>query len=101
MALGQWLVGALIVLGLIAGVFWLDRFCLWLEDRGWLYYRRKKPSSSAASAWVGMQQFIEPGVKHVVQIKQERRSEEDEEADKERLLAYLLETLDAIPSIWK
>jgi hypothetical protein len=44
-----------------------------------------------------MQQFIEPGVKHVVQIKQEKRSEEDEEADKERLLAYLLEALDTIP----
>ena len=97
MALWQWLVGALIVLGLFSALFWLNRFCLWLEDRGWLYYRRKKPGSSAASAWVAMQQFIEPGVKHVVQIKQERRSEEDEEADKERVLANLSATLDAIP----
>jgi hypothetical protein len=97
MAFWQWLVGALIVLGLFAAVFWLDSFCLWLEDGGWLYYRRKKPSSSAASAWVGMQQFIEPGVKHVIQIKQERRSEQDEEAAKEKLLTYLLEALDAIP----
>ena len=99
MALWQWLLGAFIVVGLFVALFWLDRFCLWLEDRGWLYYRRKKPSSSAASAWVAMQQFIEPGVKHVVQIKQERRSEEDEEADKERVLANLLATLDG-PYLW-
>ena len=97
MALWQWLVGPLIVLGLFVALFWLDRFCLWLEDRGWLYYRRKKPSSSAASAWVAMQQFIEPGVKHVVQIKQEKRSEDDEAAGKERVLANLSATLDAIP----
>ena len=97
MALWQWLVGALIVLGLFAAFFWLDRFCLWLEDRGWLYYRRKKPSGSAASAWVAMQQFVEPGVKHVVQIRQERRSREDEEAGRERILANLLATLDALP----
>jgi hypothetical protein len=44
-----------------------------------------------------MQQFIEPGLKHVVQIKQERRSEEDEEAGRERILANLLATLDALP----
>ena len=44
-----------------------------------------------------MQQFIEPGVKHVVQIKQERRGEEDEEAGRERILANLLATLDALP----
>jgi hypothetical protein len=97
MALWRWLVGALIVLGHFVAFFWLDRFCLWLEDRGWLYYRRKKPSSSAASAWVAIQQFIEPGVKHIVQIKQERRSEEDEEAGGERILANLLATLDALP----
>ena len=97
MALWQWLVGALSVLGLFVALFWLDRLCLWLEDRGWLYYRRKKPSSSAASAWVALQQFIEPGVKHVVQISHERRTEENEEADRERVLANVLATLDAIP----
>src|SRR5262249_40340946 len=47
--------------------------------------------------WVAMQQFIEPGVKHVAQISQERRSEGDEEADKDRLLANILASLDATP----
>ena len=97
MALWQWLVGAVIVLGFLVALFWLDRLCLWLEDRGWLYYRRKKPGSSAASAWVAMQQFIEPGIKHVVQIEQEKRSEDDVEAGKERLLSNLLSSLSAIP----
>jgi hypothetical protein len=41
-----------VAIGLVAAFVSLDRLCLWLEDRGWLYYRRKKPTSSPMSAWV-------------------------------------------------
>jgi hypothetical protein len=92
-----WLLWGLPVVGLVAALYGLDRLCLSLEDRGWLYYRRKKPSSSPMSAWVAMQHFLEPGVKHVVHAGQERRSEDVEEAGKERLLANLLASLDATP----
>ena len=44
-----------------------------------------------------MQQFIEPGVRHVIQIQQEKRSEENEKAGRERLFAYLLARLDSVP----
>src|SRR6266404_5691193 len=97
MSVLHWLLWALVVLGAVAALIGLDRLCLWLEDRGWLYYRRKKPSSSPASSWVALQQFIEPGVKHVIQIKQGKRSEEDEKAGRERLFAYLLTSLDSTP----
>ena len=93
----HWLSIGLAGFGLILALQLLHRLGLWLDNHGWLYYRKKQPSSSPMSAWVGMHQFIEPGVKHVVQIKQARRSEVDEEADKERLLAYLLEALDTNP----
>jgi hypothetical protein len=94
----QWLISGLVGIGLVPALWLLDRLGLWLEDRGWLYYRKKKPTSSSTSAWIGMQQFIEPGVKHVVQIGQDRRSEEDETARKERILANLLASLDAMPA---
>jgi hypothetical protein len=95
MALWYWLTGAVIALALPIAIFWFDRFCLWLEDRGWLYYRNKKPTSSAGSVFVAMQQFIEPKVKHVVQVKQDSRSEQNLVAAKERALNSLLDALDA------
>jgi hypothetical protein len=85
--LTAWLVGILVVLGIGAAVYGLHRTCLWLEDRGLLYYRRK-PDSSPASMWVAMQQFVEPGVKHVREVRQENRKAY-EETCKERLLACL------------
>jgi hypothetical protein len=53
---------------------------------GWLYYRHKKPASSP----VAMQQFVEPGVRHVREIRQGHKQER-----KERLLAYLCDCLEA------
>jgi hypothetical protein len=56
----------------------------WLEDRGWLYYCHKKPESSPATMWVGLQQFIEPGVRHGREIRQVNA-----EQVQQRLLNYL------------
>lgn len=93
----QWLAWGLVAIGIIAILVSLDRLGLWLEDRGWLYYRRKKPTSSPMSALVAMQQFIEPRVKHVVEVRHEKRSETDIEADRERILAMLKEILQSTP----
>jgi hypothetical protein len=93
----HWLLWGLAALAIIAALFGLDRLCLWLEDRGWLYYRHKKPTSSPASCWVGLQQAIEPAVKHVLQVRQEKRGAEDREAARQRLLALLSETVCATP----
>jgi hypothetical protein len=97
MAFWHWVAGAVVVLGLLVALFYFDRFCLWLEDRGWLYYRKKKPTSSSGSVFVALQQFIEPRVKHVVQVKQESRSEQDLQAARERAIGNLLEALAAPP----
>ena len=93
----QWLTWGLAAIGIIAILVSLDRLCLWLEDRGWLYYRRKKPTSSPMSALVAIQQFIEPGLKHVVEVRHEKRSAMEIEADKERILAMLIEILQSTP----
>ena len=69
---------------LVPALRFLDRLGLWLEDRGWLFYKKKKPSSSALGSLVALQQFLEPGVQHVIRANDERR-EEDEA--RERLLS--------------
>jgi hypothetical protein len=62
------ILGVLAVLGLVAALYGLDRLGLWLEDRGLLYYRRKRAQGGSAG-WVALQQFVEPGMKHVCDVR--------------------------------
>jgi hypothetical protein len=72
MDLGYVLLWGLAIAGGAAAVYALHRFCLWLEKRGWLYYKHKKPSSSAASSFVALQQVLEPPTRHVLHVKEEK-----------------------------
>ena len=56
-----------------AALYGLHRLALWLEARGLLYYRYKKPTSSPASCMAALQQILEPPAKHVFQVKEEKR----------------------------
>jgi hypothetical protein len=89
----HWVVWPALAIAIVGAVFGLDRLGLWLEDHGWLYYRRKKPTSGLMTALVGMQQGVEPCVKHVVEVKHHQRSEKEMAAGKARLLALLVEVL--------
>ena len=60
-----WTLAAVIGLG---GLYALHRLALWMEERGYLYYLHKKPSHSAASCFVALQQVIEPKVEHVIHV---------------------------------
>ena len=91
----HWLALVLALVGLLTALYWLDRLGLWLEARGWLYYRHRKPASSPASAWVAVQQFIEPGVRHVREVREERSAEGEEEAGRRWLAASLRAALGA------
>jgi hypothetical protein len=33
----------------MTGLFVLDRFLLWIEARGWIYYRKNKPGRGAST----------------------------------------------------
>lgn len=69
-----WLYVTLGVVGGAAGLYGLHRLALWLEDRGQLYYLRKKPGSIANSA-AELQSFLEPQAKYVVRVKEDRKRE--------------------------
>jgi len=58
-----WIAGAGIVF------FLLDRILLKMESRGWIYYRRKKPTrSSLGNAFLEIQSILEPSKKVLVEI---------------------------------
>ena len=54
----QW---GLIVVGGLGAVYGLHRLGLWLEKRGWLFYKHKKPTSSAAT--------VRPPARHADMVK--------------------------------
>ncbi|MDI6697424.1 MAG: hypothetical protein QME85_00610 [Candidatus Saccharicenans sp.] len=68
----------LVWLAIIAvAIFGLDRLLLAMESRGWIYYRRKKPGSSALGrACLEVQRLLEPSKKYVIQIKEERKEQQ-------------------------
>src|SRR5262249_44501586 len=91
-----WLTWVLIAAALGALLIGLDRLCRSLPGPGWLYSRGQGTGSSPLGAFVAFQQFIEPGVRHVHEIREQRR-EADEAATRAGLLARLLHLLDATP----
>ena len=72
MDLGHVLLWSLILVGGPVVLYRFHRLCLWLEDRGWLYYKHKMPSSPASS-FVDFQQVLEPPTQHILQVKEEKR----------------------------
>jgi hypothetical protein len=73
MSVWQWSAIGLAAVGLGFLLWGLDRLGLWLEARGWLYYRKKQPTSSPMSALFALQKVIEPQVEHVIAVKEENR----------------------------
>ena len=64
-----------LVLAIAAGgtaIYGLHRLCLWMEKRGWLYYRTRKPGGGARS-FIALQEFLEPPTRHVFHIEEHPR----------------------------
>ncbi len=73
----------LISLAVVFGAFILDRLLLWVEDRGWIYYRKRKPNiTSLSTALFQMQAIVQPEKQHIVEQKLEIKEDEDEDGDK-------------------
>ena len=66
----------------VLAVWLVHRTALWLEARGWLYYRDSRPSSSAlGNAFLEVQKLVDPGTRHVLEEKNEIRSEREGAGD--------------------
>jgi len=60
-------------------LFALDRLGLWMEARGWIYWRKVKRKGSGGADVFAAMSFTEPGAHHAVEARQERNGEEDED----------------------
>jgi hypothetical protein len=65
----------LAICGLVFAFVAIDRVALWMERRGWVYWRKRKAGGgggAAAGLLTGFQQIIEPRVEHRIQVMEER-----------------------------
>jgi hypothetical protein len=77
----SWVLSAVVgVASLVAAGWGLHRFCIALEERGYLYYR-KSPEGGGGSGGVlaEMDRLARPSIQHVVEVSDERRRAQDEE----------------------
>ena len=59
----------------------LHHLCLWMERRGWIFYRDRKPSSSAMSgAFLQIEEIFRSGARHEIETREEF-VREDEQGD--------------------
>lgn len=65
--------GALLVL--VALVF-LDRLGLWMERRGWIYWRKRRSRGTLGATLLELQKIFESGKsKHVIEAKRDARKD--------------------------
>jgi hypothetical protein len=61
---------------LVALIVLIDRMALWAEARGWIYWRRKKPSGSPTGDVLLDLNVFEPGARHVIDVRQAEPTDE-------------------------
>jgi len=65
----------------LAGLWLVHRLLLWMEERGWIYYLRKKPDpASLGTAFLELNKLAEPQKRHVLEVKRTQRAEQDPSA---------------------
>jgi hypothetical protein len=69
------------IVGVVLGLFLTDRFFLWMEGRGWMYWRKTKASPrSVGAALMEIHACLEPGKRIVVEELKREAEDEDGEA---------------------
>lgn len=74
-------VGAILVIGF--ALYLLDRMLLWMEHRGWIYWRKTKRATGpgVGNALLEIQTLMEPSARHVLEYRHEVKDESPEPAD--------------------
>ena len=76
------LAAALWIGGVVVTLLVIDRLALWAEERGWIYWRRKKAQTGAlGSALMEMNVITNPSAQHVIDAKDAKKLEERENDD--------------------
>ena len=76
------LAAALWIGGVVVTLFMIDRLALWAEERGWIYWRRKKAQTGAMSSMLmEMNVITNHSAQHVIDAKDAKKLEERENDD--------------------
>ena len=74
-----------LILGIIVivGIYGIHRLASWAEDRGWIYYRKKKAGGGMlGNALLELQAFLEPSKRHIIEERKKMGGESQESGDK-------------------
>lgn len=66
----------------VAGLLLLDQFFLWMERKGWVYYRKVKPKGGWGDVFLGGNVF-DPGARHLQEARREHVNEDEDDGDDE------------------
>jgi hypothetical protein len=94
--LGYVVILVVVGLGLLVLLKVLDRLGLWLEERGLLFYRHRKPEGTSPR-WLELQQFYEPRAEHVIEAREAAPRQEHEGERPDRLFPVLVALLGEAP----
>jgi hypothetical protein len=72
--LATWIIGTL----LLAALYGLHRLGVYLERRGWMQYLHTP--TAGGSAYNPLQELVQPQIRHVVEVGEQRQAEDDEGA---------------------
>jgi len=73
---------ALWALAVVAAVALVDRLLLWLESKGWLYYRRTRGRGGGAIYhMMETHSVFDPGIQEVIEVKYGDEQSQDESGD--------------------
>ena len=71
----------LLTVGVLA-IYSGHRLLVWMEGRGWIYYRRRRGTSAAlGNALLSVQTFYQPSVKQVLEARLEEPTDAAESGD--------------------
>jgi len=72
----------LVALTAAIAIYGLHRLALWAEDRGWIYYQRRKPTTSTlGNAFLEVQSLLEPEKRQLAEVQKAVDVEEDDQGD--------------------
>jgi hypothetical protein len=67
---------ALILLAIVAALYGLHHFCLYLERRELIYYWYRKPAGG--SAYNPLHEMVQPQARHVIEVGEQRVGEDEQ-----------------------
>ncbi|MBI1361240.1 MAG: hypothetical protein GC155_13265 [Alphaproteobacteria bacterium] len=66
----------------MVAVFAIDRLCLWMEAKGWIYWRKvKRRGSAGAAALSTFNEAFDPSSRHAAEVREERQVEDEDDGD--------------------